>query len=178
MKIHAKLLVLVIVQILVQLNVMVRVLEQIQYWYNLQDKIKIRSNLNKTEEKHEMYSIIIHTQGGFSDKYGNKDDIQINLESGQVFDQLDFIPIMYSFELVGIFDTQNNRVFDNYGMPAEGIYFDSQGRWIYDGNETVPIELYAIWDKIEFIYDDTKRRVPYSDNQTLPVWEDELDSSE
>lgn len=123
------------------------------------------------------YDVVIHTQGGFSDAYGNKDDIHVSLTQNEKFYNLESIPCTYSYDLVGIFDTQNNEVFNPEGRPTEGVYFDSQGRWVYDGDETVPIELYAIWDKIEFIYCDTKRRVPYSDNQTLPVWEDNLDDS-
>ena len=129
------------------------------------------------------YKVCIHTEGGFSDSNGSTDDIEleftgVDIEDQPIFTGLDFVPITYSYLLAGIYDQNDNKVFDEYGQPVEGTYFDSEGRWKYINGTSGVIELYAIWNNKVFIYDDTKRRFIHTDNTTNYYWQDDLTLSD
>ena len=129
-------------------------------------------------EEAEYYNVIIHTEGGFSNDVGSRDDIElqfevIDVESQPTFEGLDFVPIKYSYRLLGIYDENNNAVFTESGHPITGIYFDGWSRWRYTGSNR-NITFHAVWESEQFIYDDQKHRLIYSGGHSSYGWDDNL----
>lgn len=126
----------------------------------------------------EYYNVTIHTEGGFSNDTGSKDDIElqfevIDVESQPTFEGLDFVPIKYSYRLLGIYDENNNAVFTESGHPITGTYFDGWSRWRYTGSNR-NITFHAVWESEQFIYDDQKHRLIYSGGHSSYEWDDNL----
>ena len=80
----------------------------------------------------------------------------------------------YSYILLGFYDPNSGeQVLDGNGKPVDGTYF-TDNYWTFQSDTIKTIQINARWKKEDYIYDDKKRRLPYSGGDSEYVWDDNL----